>query len=273
MVTRIKKDKIKRIEQVEFCQFVCIKGETKTVTFTNDVLIVEEKRGYIRLSHGGVEIETIGKSTTTDYLQDDYNRTAEKYQITSDSTLLIESVIDTVELHYVQVKTPLREEKEGEIFVRCVPNEWRIKTKNNMYGDPQHPAETEFVYPSMDRETIIKTEVVMSNHAINNTSPVALIEERLEDTLPQNSKNKKKYFVVVDPHTDLDCLYERKPKFQKDEQDWSMDGFIASYATGSLTINFDIELNNIDDFAIIKLSEKDIQELESSLVQKGFRHE
>jgi hypothetical protein len=89
----------------------------------------------------------------------------------------------------------------------------------------------------------------------------------------EQSDNKKKYFVVVDPHTDLDCLYERKPKFQKDEQDWSMDGFIASYATGSLTINFDIELNNIDDFAIIKLSEKDIQELESSLVQKGFRHE
>lgn len=133
------------------------------------MLIVEQKHGYVRLSHGGFELDNVGQSATTAYLQEDYDRTIERFKITPESTLLIEAIVNTVECRYVQVKTPYGEtEYEGEIFVQYVPNEWRIKTKNDMYGDPQYPAASEFVYPSMDLQVIANSEVVMSNHSVKN---------------------------------------------------------------------------------------------------------
>lgn len=167
MSTRIKQEAIKRIDQIEFCQFVDVGGETKTVTFTKDVLIVEQKHAHVRLSHGGVELEKIGNSSTTAYLQKDYDKTIERFKIAPESTLLVEGVVETVEYRYIQVAAPYGEtEKEGYLFVDHVPNNWCIKTKNELYGTK--PQASEFWYPSLDWQVTTKSEVVMSNHSVKN---------------------------------------------------------------------------------------------------------
>lgn len=86
---------------------------------------------------------------------------------------------------------------------------------------------------------------------------------------------KVKYFVAVDPHTGLDFLYGKKPKLNRDDQDWSwnMDGFIASYQTGKLRTGFDdvdfcFEIPGASLAVLFTQSELDA--LETYLVQRGF---
>lgn len=88
-----------------------------------------------------------------------------------------------------------------------------------------------------------------------------------------NHKVKVKYYVAVDPHTDLDCLYSKKPKWNKSEEVWGMDGFIASYQPGKLRTGFDdvdfcFEIPGASLAVLFSQSELDV--LEPYLAQRGF---